>query len=291
LGREPKGHGLTSSQRATPLAHRRIRFEYPEGLDPLWSRRFPEFACAANGLSLMMPHVEPYVVKSVRAALDQLPPELAERTQAYLAQELAHHTQHHRFNELLRARYPGLARVERWMRVTYRWMHQHRSLRFGLAYAAGFEAVAYAAARWTESHMDELFRGAEPVPATLLLWHLAEEVEHKTVAFDVYEEAGGGRWLYAAGMVTSLVQMAWFALVAMWVMLYAEGRLFRPITHLRLVKWWLSFTFEVVPSMLASALPGHHPSGLSDPIWLTTWLRHYDPETATLPTLDGLVAE
>jgi uncharacterized protein len=268
-----------------------MRFEYPDDLEPVWSRRFPEFACAANGLSLMMPHVEPYVVRSVRAALGDLPPALAARTEAYLAQELAHHTEHHRFNKLLRARYPRLGRVEGWMRATYRWMSRTRSPRFNLAYAAGFEAVAYAAARWTESHMDELFRGADAAPATLLLWHLAEEVEHKTVAFDVYEEVGGGRWLYAAGMVTSLVQMAWFALLAMWIMLLAEKRFFRPLTHLRLVRWWLSFTFEVLPSMLASALPGHHPSDLADPIWLTTWLRHYDPATATLPTLDGLVAE
>jgi len=30
-------------------------------------------------------------------------------------------------------------------------------------------------------------------------------------------------------------------------------------------------------------MPGHHPSQLADPLWLTAWLRQYDPETGLIP--------
>ena len=38
------------------------------------------------------------------------------------------------------------------------------------------------------------------MPATMFLWHLAEEVEHKTVAFDVYQAVDGSKLRYAASM-------------------------------------------------------------------------------------------
>ena len=47
--------------------------------------------------------------------------------------------------------------------------------------------IAFTLARWVDENLGSFFAGADPVPATLFLWHLAEEVEHKTVAFDVWE--------------------------------------------------------------------------------------------------------
>src|SRR5690606_13914348 len=44
---------------------RRMRFEWPADLDPDWTPRTPELACVANAVSLLMPHVEPSVVKAV----------------------------------------------------------------------------------------------------------------------------------------------------------------------------------------------------------------------------------
>ena len=98
---------------------------------------------------------------------------------------------------LVAARYPRLARVEGWMRRTYGWLGRTRSQRFNLAFAAGSETIAFTLARWTEEHLGELFTGADPVPTTLFLWHLAEEVEHKSAAFDVYEAIDGSRLRYA----------------------------------------------------------------------------------------------
>ncbi len=264
---------------------RRVRFTWPDDLDPVWTPRVPEFAIAANAVSLLMPHAEPYVVASVRGAVDDLTvtdPDLAAEAHAYVSQEAQHHGQHRRFNRILEARYPALRHLERFQSWAFGRLRR-RSGRFGLAFAAAFETVAFVAARWVDQHPG-LLRDADPTASTLFLWHLAEEVGHKEVAFDVYQASGGGRLRYAWALVVAALLLATSAWVGAWTMLAAERRLFSPVAHLRLVRWSLSFIFEALPVMVFSALPGHHPRDLVDPAGLEHWLDHLDPETGTVPT-------
>lgn len=229
-----------------------------------------------------MPHAEPYVVTSVRDATRELSdPDLAARARAYAAQEAQHHGQHRRYNDLLLTRYPRLATVDRWTGRVFGFL-RGRGGRFGLAFAAGFETIAFVAARWVDRHLG-LFRGAEPTAATMFLWHLAEEVEHKEIAWDVYEASGGGRLRYAAATWTAGIVLAASTVIATWVMLAADRRLLSPVAHLRLLRWSLSFVFVAVPVMVVSSLPGHHPSGLVDPAGLEHWLEYLDPATSTVP--------
>jgi uncharacterized protein len=269
--------GITRGPRA-----RRVGFEYPATLPVVWTPRFPELSAAANGVSLLMPHVEPYVVRSVRAQLDGLAPQPRAEAEAFIGQELRHHAQHRRFNDLLIAQVPGLARLDGWMRRTYRWLSR-RSPRFGLAFAAGSETVAFAIARWTESHVRRLFDGADAQVTTLFLWHLAEEVEHKSVAFDVYEASGGGRLRYLFAALCSVALLSWFTFLSVLVLLHHQRRLWQPVAWWRLLVWGISLAFEVLPDLFVSALPSHHPDDFVDPGLLTTWLAQYDPDRATMP--------
>jgi predicted metal-dependent hydrolase len=247
---------------------RRVKFDYGDDFDPAWNPRFPEFACAANSISMLMPYAEPYFVASVRSALSQLDDDLRERSEEYLRQELAHYRQHRRFNDLVVARYPRLLRVEGWMRKIYGRLGRKRSLEFNVAFAAGSETIAYSLARWTEKHLGQLFTGADPIPTTLFLWHLAEEVEHKSAAFDVFEAVDGSRLRYAAATITSLTILFWLTWMSTVVMLAGERRAFYPVTWFRL---------------MVSSLPGHHPRSFVDPVYLPAWLTHFDPTAGTLP--------
>lgn len=265
------------------LTVRRVRFEFPDDMDPVWIPRRPEFAHACNCVSLIMPFAEPYFVKSIRGALPQLDSDLQASTADYLRQELAHQGQHKRFNEHITAKYPGVKRVEGWMRRFYGWLGRTRSLEFNLAFAAGSETIAYSLARWTEKHLGTLFAGADPVPITLYLWHLAEEVEHKSSAYDVFEAVDGSRLRYAWATTVSTVMLALFIWTGTLSMLWTDRRFFSPIAHFRLIKWVVSLTFELVPTLVISSLPHHHPSKLSDPVFLPKWLEGFDPDTGTMP--------
>ena len=268
------------------LPARAIRFEYRSDMDVCWTPRFPELAMMANSVSLAMPYVEPYVIASTRAAAEHLDAPTREAAEAYVAQEARHHVQHRRFNALLRARYPGTTRVEGWMAATYGWLQRSRSVRFNAAFAAGFEIIAYSAARWIEPQVDELFAGAHSEAANLFLWHLAEEVEHKGVAFDVHRAVGGSRITYATAMLCALIILGWFTMLGAVVILGRERRLLNPLSWLRITRWLLSFLFSAGPVMMASAGRRFHPSSLVDPPRLTAWLTEYDDSTGLLPVFD-----
>jgi predicted metal-dependent hydrolase len=266
-----------------PLPVRRVAFAYPDDLDPAWIPDKPEFAHMANGLSLLMPYAEPLFIKAVRSAFGDIDPELQARTEDYIAQEVGHYREHERFNELIRARHPGVVRIERLMRRTANWVTKRRSQKFRLAFAAGGEIMSFLLARWVDEHAGDLFEHADPVATTLFLWHLAEEVEHKSAAFDVYQEIDGSRLRYGIAMVMGTFLLGLYVWLAALVMLRDDGRLWRPMSHLRLARWALSAAFSLFPSMLQSALPGHHPDDFADPVYLTTLLQQYDPATATMP--------
>ena len=51
---------------------------------------------------------------------------------------------------------------------------------------------------------------AHPVMRSLLMWHSAEEIEHKSVAFDVYEAVGGGYVVRMLGLFMAAVLLMYF---------------------------------------------------------------------------------
>lgn len=279
--------GSASTTSAPELVERRVHLAHPDDVDPAWNPRRPELSFAADAVSLLMPYAEPYFVRTVRRAVPELDPALARTATAFCAQEARHHGEHRRFNDRMSRDCPGLGRIERWMDRTYRWVERHRSLRFSLAFAAGSETIAFSIARWAERNRRDLFDGAAPGVAALFLWHLAEEVEHKSVAFDVYQAVDGSRARYAVATVTSFAILAWFTVLSVLALMVGTGRWRSPGAWARLVRWAFSVAFVTMPDMAVSMVPGHHPDQLADPVWLTTWLRHFDPATGTVPLLDG----
>lgn len=260
----------------TALSVRTPELDYEQVTDPAWTPQRPEFACAANSVSLLMPYMEPYFVRSVAAALPLLDADLADRARQYMGQEMAHQHQHRRFNRLLATRYRALGPVERAADRAYRWLGTSRSTNFNLAVAASSEAIAYSAARWAAERRGDLFAGAEPTAAALFIWHLAEEVEHKSVAFDVFQAADGSRRRYVAAMIVALFFVMAFVGAGTLVMLAEERRLWHPVAWVRLIGWAVSFAFELLPTLVVSALPGFHPDEWADPLWYDVWLRDFD---------------
>lgn len=272
------------TERATTglLPVRRITFEFPPDMDPAWAPHLPEFAAAANAVSLGMPYAEPLFIKAVRSTFDRIDDDLRERSETYIRQEVGHHTQHKRFNDIVSARYPATVRLQRWMARCADWVWG-RSRRFCVAYAAGGETISYGVARWTEDHVAELMDRADPVAATLFLWHLGEEIEHKASTYEVFEAVDGSKPMYAFAMAVGFVNISVFTIIGTLMQLWADRRLWNPLCWFRMIRLAVSLAFELLPVMVVSALPGHHPRQFTDPTYLPRWLSQYDPETATMP--------
>lgn len=171
---------------------RRMDFRFPDEIDLDFTPGSPERSFNLIGLSLLLPYLEPYLIRTMKKAKDRIEdPDLVADLENFCAQEGQHYRQHIRFNRALRLKgYPDLEGLEKVLEQDYLRFSRKRSLRFNLAYAEGFEALTTAFALFVLEDPDELV-GNSPAEE-LLRWHVVEELEHRTVAFDVYQHVCGG---------------------------------------------------------------------------------------------------
>ena len=141
---------------------------------------------------MMVPYGERFFIDSVNEFRDQIDdPQLKAEVHEFLVQESNHLRQHHKVNELLcEVRGYDLQAIEGPILKREKWTKKNVPAIRRLAGTAANEhltAVLVAdALRYGDS-----FINADPNMADLWYWHGAEEIEHKSVAFDVYQAAGG----------------------------------------------------------------------------------------------------
>ncbi|TAH11280.1 MAG: metal-dependent hydrolase [Curvibacter sp.] len=145
-----------------------------------------------NALSMSFPIGEQYFMDSVRAGLKTLPLEAQQRfaaeVQGFVGQEATHRRIHTLFNQQLTQQGFDNA-LER--RAAKRLQdNAHRDVRIHVAATAATEHLTAIFADWMLAHPEAL-EGSEDRLKTLWLWHSAEESEHCSTAFDVYQAIGG----------------------------------------------------------------------------------------------------
>jgi predicted metal-dependent hydrolase len=167
-------------------------FEFPEDMDPVFMDGDPARSFSVIGLSLLLPYLEPYLIRTMKVAKKRITDaQLIDDLERFSAQEGQHYRMHIKFNKALsRQGYPKLEELEKELSDDYLRFSNTKSLRFNLAYAEGFEALTTAAALFSFQH-EQLGDPDSPV-TDLFAWHTVEEFEHRTVAFDIYDEVCGG---------------------------------------------------------------------------------------------------
>jgi predicted metal-dependent hydrolase len=255
---------------------RKIPFEFGKDINPLWNPAMQEWSHMVNGASLTMPYLEPFLIKNIREALPQITdPGLLEDARAFVGQEAQHYTNHRRYNEMLKARgYPELAAVEDSMTAGYEQLSK-RSLSWRLAYTAGFETMTQGVTEWLINDRQYLFGDADPVVSSLVLWHMVEETEHKSVAFDVFQAVSGSYWLRAVGLVYGSLHVGFLSRRGYRAMLKRDGQWNQWRSRLRLWAMVGRFFVKVGPAMIRALLPGHHPDEVRDPLWVKHWQDAY----------------
>jgi predicted metal-dependent hydrolase len=260
---------------------RRLSLEFPTDLDPVVVGGHPEESYMHVGISLLLPHVEPYLIRSMRSAREHVrDTRLRADLEAFIGQEGQHFRQHVRFNQALRlSGFVGLASLEAEVEADYQRFTRSKSLRFNLAYAEGFEAFTTALSRF--SFESKLLDRLHPAVRDLFLWHLVEELEHRTVAFDVYEHVCGG-YFYRFGIA---LYAQWhlnrFVLRVMDAMLSADGEAFRKKYGGRVAAWTRTHTLRrqkvtmFFPKVLATYLPWYSPHNVAMPAAAKALADHY----------------
>ncbi len=260
---------------------RRPAFEFADDISPHWIPGKPEFAHMVNGASVVMPYLEPFLIRSLREGLRHVQdPELLADGAGFIGQEGQHFQAHRRFNELLKRKgYGALADLEADMERHYARLGQ-RSLRTRLAYTAGFESMTLGVTKWLVTDRVDLFRGADPHVTSLVLWHMVEETEHKCVAFDVYQAVCGQYLPRVVGVLHGAFDVTRLSMQGYRILLRKDGLWTNLASRLRLARQLFRFMRHTLPYVLRALLPWHDPRHEQDPQWVVDWIaaqaRHPD---------------
>lgn len=182
-------------------------------LPPHWFDGNVWLTHSANGLHLVFPDGERFFIRSVmRYAKDLDDPGLKARVKAFAGQEAQHGMAH---EAAFRAMERQGLEVESWLRwyrhVAYDLMEPSVPPRVRLATTVALEHFTATLAH--EALDEDYLSRAHPAMQRLLQWHAAEEIEHKAVAFEVFQAAGGTYPERVAGLAiaTGTLMGFWFS--------------------------------------------------------------------------------
>ncbi|PCJ45058.1 MAG: metal-dependent hydrolase [Moraxellaceae bacterium] len=144
-------------------------------------------------LSAVFPPGEMGFIESVRYYRDEITdPELQERIGGFIGQEGHHSHQHKKINAVLEDVGWLVSRIEADISKKINYDKKRLGPKNFLAATVGMEHITAVMAEYMLTNPHCL----APLPQSirdLLNWHAIEEIEHKSVAFDVYQEAVGER--------------------------------------------------------------------------------------------------
>ncbi|MFT3922287.1 MAG: metal-dependent hydrolase [Myxococcales bacterium] len=263
-----------------PITVRRLHLPITSRIDPVIFGEEPETSSIFLAISRMLPYVEPYLIRSMQEAKQYVTsPALAEDLRLFCAQEGQHYRQHRRFNDAVRLPpMPALERLEAEFEADCQRFTRTRSLRFNLAYAEGFEAftVGFALFCLEGGWLEHL----RPGPRELIEWHLLEELEHRTVAFDVYEQVCGDYGYRVRVALFAQWHLLRFVFRATWALLAAQdapgATSARPRGGLlRTLQRSCESFFYLLPMTLRTYLPWYTPRNLAIPAFAEERSRYY----------------
>jgi len=176
----------------------------------------------ANGVNLLFPAGERFFVRSVHRYLDQIDDAiLGERVRGFAGQEGRHANAHEKYFDALRAQgYDIDTFLKVYEAIAYGFLEKVFGPKMRLSTTVACEHFTAILAEYALEK--RLLDFADPTMRDLLLWHAAEEIEHRSVAFDVLKEVDPGYGLRAAGMAMATACLGGFWIAATLTLLAQE---------------------------------------------------------------------
>ncbi|MFJ9032993.1 metal-dependent hydrolase [Streptomyces sp. NPDC102274] len=185
-----------------PIVPRRVSFDWRE--TPLhWIPDEPTATHVINVLHLLLPAGERWFVKVFKESLPLVTDaRLLKDVKGFMGQEATHSVQHSSVLNHLSEQRLGTEAYTRHVNFLFERLLGEKPpwgmpfpagkwLLYRLAFIAAIEQFTAVIGDWVLRAEGLDRAGADEVMLDLLRWHGAEEVEHRAVAFDVYQHCGG----------------------------------------------------------------------------------------------------
>jgi uncharacterized protein len=261
-----------------PIPVRSMKFDVPAAadFDPLYLAGSPALSYNHTAFGLYAALIEPFAVKSFRKVLDRIRDDkLREEVERFCRQEAQHFQRHIDFNKVVLAQdYPGLEECVEMLRADLERFLGNASDRYCIGYVEGFESyTTQFALRMIGSGLYD-HRRTQPAFGALFKWHMLEEIEHRTVAFDLYQHLFGGS-LYRMRMCRiSQGHMLRFQRRCAALMSEADTRRLGPRYRIGARQRLTLATFPI-GMRIRSMLPGYTPRGHHVPESIAKLSAHF----------------
>jgi predicted metal-dependent hydrolase len=170
-----------------------------------WLNGDPIATAFYNALSVTFPKGEGYFVDSVRKFREGTPPKLTGEINAFIKQEVLHTREHVAFNRHVVNQGYDVSLLDRDVDAALA-LTKNRPPIASLAATTALEHFTAMLAHELIADPRHLAGGEEQAKA-LWLWHAAEEIEHKGVAYDTWFHATAGWSRFARWRIKSLVML------------------------------------------------------------------------------------
>lgn len=188
--------------RATPQP-RRMDFQFDPKMEKYWFHGNSLLSTMISVMSGMFPEGERFFIHAVRYYQGRITdPDLQREIRAFIGQEAHHGNAHEKVNQLITERGIPVNEVEAQVINNLKMAKGRLKPRGQLAITIALEHFTAMLANWLLQHpevMDDLPRDMQE----LFVWHAIEEIEHKSVAFDVYQQCEGNYFVRSFFMMTA----------------------------------------------------------------------------------------
>ncbi|MDG9860184.1 metal-dependent hydrolase [Acinetobacter ursingii] len=189
LAQVTKQKSYLNRPKALGITVRRLQF-HPEKIKRHYFANSPVMSHMLTALSSTFPIGEQFFVHSVRNVRDKVTdPTLQAQIAAFIGQEAMHSKAHSEFNDAWRRDHYNLDRFQAWLarkNIHVRSLHP----KIQLAITCAFEHFTALLGGYILRH-PEVLSTLDEDAMKLWVWHAIEEIEHRSVAFDVYQAVYG----------------------------------------------------------------------------------------------------
>lgn len=175
--------------KAIGITVRKLQFN-PKAIRRHYFANSPVISHMLTALSSTFPIGEQFFVHSVRNVRDKVKDEkLQAQITAFIGQEAMHSKAHAEFNEAWRSDNYNLDRFQAWLARKNEYV-KNLHPKIQLAITCAFEHFTALLGGYILRH-PEVLATLDEDAAKLWVWHAIEEIEHRAVAFDVYQAVYG----------------------------------------------------------------------------------------------------
>ncbi len=192
---------------------RRMDFDFSADIPRFWFDNDIFKTLLMTAQSCTFPEGERFFIDSVRHYQPQITdPVLQAQVRGFIGQEAHHGKEHTTLNDFMAARGFATEAVQSHVRTNLQLLRKRMSAERQLAMTCALEHFTAMLAELALEHPD-FFKGMDERVRVLWLWHAIEESEHKSVAFDVYQQTVGSRWVRNSEMVVNTLTFFFFSAV------------------------------------------------------------------------------